>query len=130
MNIFGGSTWQIIIFKTNTTSSNELSTHSTQTTTKRLGILSLTLLVILLSLLKGRLRDRVETDDRLVGVLDEDILALWQLQGQVDNSLDNTPSVGHLQAHLRSKLLGTADLSSENSVAGSILGVGTRDESV
>lgn len=51
-------------------------------------------------------RNFIQTEDGLVGVLDEDELAVLPLETHVDDGADNTPSVGQRQVHLVGEVSG------------------------
>lgn len=99
-----------------------------------LGLLLLLLggLVVLLESIGGH---AVQTDDRAVGVLDEDVLLdlvllLFSVEGAdtVDDSTDDTPSVAEVEVHLGSELTGLVADNTQDDVGGGGTGVGTRDE--
>lgn len=63
-----------------------------------------------LYLFKGVLGHRVEPHDRLVGLLDYEVLALVQLQAKVNYGAHNAPAVLHVQVDLHGKVFGLAHL--------------------
>ena len=65
---------------------------------------------LLAYLLKCILRDRVQAHDWLVGLLDNQVFALIQLEAEVNDSPDNAPAVLHVQVDLHGKVLGLAYL--------------------
>lgn len=74
--------------------------------------------------------DFVQTKDGLVGVFDEDKLALLALETHVGNGADDTPTVGEGQVHLVGEVAGFPADNAEDDVL--IVGarVNTGDESV
>lgn len=83
-------------------------------------------LVLLLERVHG---DAVQAEHSLVGVLDEDVLALVHAQDHVDDGADNTPSVVEVERHLGSELAGLVGEHAEDDVVVVVLGVGTGDKS-
>ena len=65
---------------------------------------------LLAYLLKCILRHRVQAHDWLVGLLDNQVFALIQLEAEVNDSPDNAPAVLHVQVDLHGKVLGLAHL--------------------
>jgi hypothetical protein len=70
--------------------------------------LALRLLDLVLIIVETASRHLVQTEDRLVGVLDEDELGILALAAEthVGNSANNTPTVGERQVHLVSEITG------------------------
>lgn len=93
-----------------------------------LDFLNLLLLVVLL--VEAASRDLVQSQDRLVGVLDEDKLALLALEAHVGNGADDTPAVGEGQVHLVGEVAGLPANDAENNVLIVGSGAGAGDESV
>lgn len=74
-------------------------------------------------------RNLVQSQDLLIRVLDQDILALWSLETHISNRTNNTPAVGEREVHLGSKVARLPAYDAEDNVAVVGLGVGTGDES-
>lgn len=98
-------------------------------------MISLLLLIVLLwnrsilsLLLKRVIRHLVEAENRLVGVLDKDVLALGHLQAHIRNGTDDTPAVGQVECHLGGELTRLSAEDAENDVVIVVLGVGTGHE--
>lgn len=68
-------------------------------------------------------RHRVQTEKRLVGILDEDILALFRAKNHIDNSTDDGPSVVKVECHLGGKVAGLVGKNTEDDVVVVVLGV-------
>lgn len=79
-------------------------------------------------LLKSMQRHRVQTEKRLVGVLDQYILALVHAKDHVDNGTHNTPTVVQVERHLRGKFPRLVSKDTENDMVVVVLGIGTRHE--
>lgn len=95
----------------------------------------LLLLKFLLILLESSSRDAVQTENRLVRVLDENVLlnllsGLIRVQSTdtVNDSTDDTPTVTEVQVHLASELAGLVTSNAEDDVGSSRAGVDTGDE--
>jgi hypothetical protein len=73
-------------------------------------------------------RDLVQTKQRLVGVLDEHVLALVHAKDHIDDSTNNTPTVVEVERHLGSEVAGLIGKHTEDNVVVVVLGVGTGDE--
>lgn len=101
---------------------------------KRLLLITLTRLGHLLHLVvavEAARGELVQAEDRLVGVLDEDVLAvLLASETHVGNSADNTPAVGQRQVHLVGEVARLPADDAEDDVLVVGLGVGARDETV
>lgn len=80
-------------------------------------------------LLECVIRYRVQTKDRLVGVLDQNILAVIHLQAHVDNGADNTPTVVEIEGHLSGEITRLVGEDAEDNVVVVVLGVRARDKS-
>lgn len=88
----------------------------------------LVLLVVLVEAASGHL---VQAEDGLVGVLDEDVLAvLLALEAHVGDGADDTPTVGEGQVHLVSEVAGLPADDAEDDVLVVGLGVGAGHETV
>jgi hypothetical protein len=81
-------------------------------------------------LLKSVDGNRVQAEKRLVGVLDQNILALVHSEDHVDNGTDDTPTVVKVECHLRGKLARLVGEHTKNDVVVVVLGVGTGNETV
>jgi hypothetical protein len=92
-----------------------------------LNLLNLLLVVILI---EAASRDLVQSQDRLVGVLDEDELALLALEAHVGNGADDTPAVGEGQVHLVGEVAGLPADDAKNNVLIVSSGAGAGNESV
>ena len=86
----------------------------------------------LLFLLKGIARDVVQTDSRLVGVLDKHKLGLVLVlrHDHVDESANNGPAVVEVQVHLGGEFARLVAEDAEDDVVVCCLGVDTRYETV
>lgn len=73
--------------------------------------------------------DFVESKNGLVGVLDEDELALLALEAHVGNGADDTPAVGEGQVHLVGEVAGLPADDAEDDVLVVGAGVDARDKS-
>jgi hypothetical protein len=80
--------------------------------------------------LKSVERHLVQAKQRLVGVLNQHVLALLHAKDHVDNGADNGPSVVEVKGHLRGKVAGLVCKHTEHDVVVVVLGVGTGDETV
>ena len=83
--------------------------------------------IVLLKSVEGY---RVQAEQRLVGVLDQHVLALVHSKDHVDNSTDNTPAVVEVECHLRGKVARLVGENTKDDVVVVVLGVGTGDETV
>ena len=80
--------------------------------------------------LEGVVGDVVEPDDGLVGVLDDEVLAVLLLHDEVDDAADDAPRVVHVQVDLGRELARLELLRAQNDVAGGVLHVEPGDVSV
>ena len=71
--------------------------------------------------------DRVEADDGLVRVLEEQVLALVEGEAEVDDVAEDPPGVRHLQVDLRRELARLLHVGAEDHVGVGLLDVGARD---
>lgn len=92
-------------------------------------LLNLTQLSLLV-LLERVLRHTVQAQNRLVGVLNEDVLALVHTQDHVDDCAHDTPSVVEVERHLCGELAGLVGEYAEDDVIVVVFGVGTGNETV
>lgn len=92
--------------------------------------LALGLLLVLVFVFEAAGRNLVQAKDGLVGVLDEDELAVVSLETHVGNGSDDTPAVREGQVHLVSEVAGLPANDAENDVLVVGAGVDTRNESV
>lgn len=67
-------------------------------------------------------------DERLVGVLDEEVLALVKLHADLDEALEDAPHVVHVQVDLRGELLGLVPLDAQDHVVVVVARGHARDE--
>ena len=74
-------------------------------------------------------RHRVKSKDRLVGVLNQDVLALIHLETHVDDSADNGPSVVEIKCHLVGEVAGLVSEDTEDDVVVVVLRVCSGNES-
>lgn len=74
-------------------------------------------------------RHRVEAENGLVGVLDQNVLAFVHLHAHVDDGADDTPSVVEVERHLRGEVTRLVGEDAEDDVVVVVLGVGAGDES-
>lgn len=88
------------------------------------------LLLLLLVLIQATRGDAVQSQDGLVGVLEQDkfAVAALVLQAHVGNGADDTPSVGEGQVHLSGKVAGLPANNAENDVLVVGAGIDTGDE--
>lgn len=84
----------------------------------------------ILILLESVRRHLVKADGGLVGVLDQDVLAVVFAHDHVDESTDDGPTVVEVEVHLAGELAGLVAEHAEDDVVGVALGVGTGDETV
>lgn len=73
--------------------------------------------------------DLVQSQHRLVGVLDQDVFAFLALQTHVGDRANDTPSVGKREIHLLGEVTRLPADNAENDVAVVGLGVSTGNES-
>ena len=73
--------------------------------------------------------DRVQAKEGLVGVFDQDVLALIHTEHHVDDCADNSPAVVQVERHLRGEVAWLVGEHTKNDVIVVVLGVGTRNES-
>lgn len=79
----------------------------------------------LIVLIQATDRHVVQAKDVLVGILDEDVLALILLQAHVGDCPHDTPAVGQLQVHLVGEVLGLPANNTKDDVSVVALGVDT-----
>lgn len=80
-------------------------------------------------ILKATSRNLVQSQDLLVRVLDQNILALWTLETHISDRADDTPAVGEGEIHLRCEVAGLPADDAEDNMAVVCLWVGAGDES-
>ena len=78
--------------------------------------LLLLLLVVLIGA-EGAVGQAVDTDDLLVGVLEDEVLALLQLHADVDDAAQDAPGILHAQVDLTGELVGFELLGTQDDVA-------------
>lgn len=117
------------------------SPHSTRTLSRDISLLRrlLSLLLLLklsfLILIKSRSRNAVKTQNRLVRILDKNVLLDRisrligiKLTNTINNCTNNTPSITKVQVHLGSEFLGLVTDNAQNDVTSRRAGVSTRHE--
>ena len=77
----------------------------------------LLLLLIVLIGAEGAVGQAVDTDDLLVGVLEDEVLALLQLHADVDDAAQDAPGILHAQVDLTGELVGFELLGTQDDVA-------------
>lgn len=84
-------------------------------------------LLILLILIRaeGAIRQAVDADHLLVGVLEDEVLALIQLHADVDDTAQDAPGVLYAQINLAGKFIGLELLRAQDHMAGRVLHVVT-----
>lgn len=95
-----------------------------------LGGLLLLLLLLLVVVLEAAGGELVETQDGLVGVLDEDELAVLALEAHVGDGADDAPAVGQGEVHLVGEVAGLPADDAEDDVLVVGAGVDAGDETV
>ena len=78
--------------------------------------LLLLLLVVLIGA-EGAVGQAVDTDDLLIGVLEDEVLALLQLHADVDDAAQDAPGILHAQVDLTGELVGLELLGTQDDVA-------------
>ena len=86
-------------------------------------------LVLLGFLLESVFWHRVEAKNRLVGVLNQHVLALLHLETHVDNSADDSPSIIEVERHLVSEVAGLVCENTEDDVVVVVFRVCSGNES-
>ncbi len=86
-------------------------------------------LTLALSLVfKASSRNFIQSQDLLIRILDEDVLALLTLETHINNGSDNTPTVREREVHLVGEVTGLPTDDAEDYVAIVGFGVRTGDE--
>lgn len=80
-------------------------------------LLLLFFILIVLVRTEGAVRQAVDSDDLLIGVLEDEVLALLQLHADVDDAAQDAPGVLHTQVDLAGKLIGLELLGAQDDVA-------------
>ena len=80
-------------------------------------------------LLESVVRYRVQAKDRLIGVFDQDVLAIIHLQAHVDNGADNTPTVVEIEGHLSGEVTRLVGEDAEDDVVIVVFRVRARNKS-
>lgn len=93
-----------------------------------LSVLGLLLFFFLIVLIEAAGGDLVQTQDGLVGVLDEDELAVAAVKAHVGDGADDTPSVVEGEVHLGGEVAGFPADDAEDDVLVVGAGVDTGDE--
>ena len=75
------------------------------------------LLLVILIRAEGAVGQAIYADDLLVGVLEDEVLALLQLHADVDDAAQDAPGVLHAQVDLAGKLIGLELLGAQDDVA-------------
>ena len=82
---------------------------------------------IIVVTLERVVRHLVEADNGLVGILDQEILAVLLLHAQVDDAAEDAPCIVHVQVDLRGKVRRPELLSAQDDVARRISNLHTRN---
>lgn len=110
--------------------SSHFPTHKCSLLLLGLPILPLLLYINLAILLKSPRRHFVQPQDRLVRILDKNILSVRHLQTHIADCAHDAPSIGEIKIHLSGEFAGFVAEDAEDDMRVCGLGVGAGDETV